>query len=95
MEPQYSAFADMLNKFHTAPMPIQALWLAALVLIAWRIASVTGQVAEEILRVLDRRDARRAPEYAIYREADGRWMLSVRGQARELTPEDVARLPPP
>ena len=38
MEPQYSAFADMLNKFHTAPMPIQALWLAALVLIAWRIA---------------------------------------------------------
>lgn len=95
MEPQYSAFADLLNKFHTAPMPIQALWLAALLLIGWHLASVAGRVLEEFLRILDRRDARRAAEYAIYREADGRWMLSVRGQARELTPEDVARLPPP
>jgi hypothetical protein len=96
MEPQYSAFADLLNKFHTAPMLIQALWLGTLTVVAWHLVSVAGRVLEEFLLILDRRDARRThAEYTIHREIDGRWILTVRGQIRELTLEDVARLPPP
>jgi len=49
----------------------------------------------EASRLLDCHDERRIrAKYAISCEADGRWLLSVRDHARELTPADVARPPP-
>jgi hypothetical protein len=61
----------------------------------WRANARWLLFTREALRLLDRRDERRIrAKYATYREADGRWLLSVRGHARERTPADVARLPP-
>jgi hypothetical protein len=85
-----------LNKFHSATPAIQALWLVVILLTVRHLASVIGRILETALRILALRAERPNPaEYAIYREPNGRWMLSIRGQRRELSPEDVARLAPP
>ena len=100
MEPSYSAFADLLNKFHTASPAIQALWLVVVGLVAGHAASVAGRVLAEALRLLDRRWARRDRTTGVlFQGPDGRWMLHADGEVRALTAaelaERVAGLPGP
>jgi hypothetical protein len=92
MEPSYSVWADLLNKFHTAPVAIQALWLVAASLTTMHAARVAGQVLMEALRIMGANRQGDA-DCTIYRMPDGRWVLLKRGEIRELTAEDVARLP--
>jgi hypothetical protein len=92
MEPSYSVWADLLNKFHTAPMAIQALWLVAVSLTTMHAAWVAGQVFMEALRIMGANRQGDA-DCAIYRMPDGRWMIFGRGEIRELAAEDIARLP--
>ncbi|MCB5173718.1 hypothetical protein [Microvirga lenta] len=96
MDQPYSAFADLLNKFHTSSDAIQALWLLAVPLTVLGTAYCVMRAIREIaLAVIDRRGAWQGePVYAIYRAPDGRWMLLSRGAVRELAHGDEAEREP-
>ncbi|MCB8819464.1 hypothetical protein LJD17_02780 [Microvirga rosea] len=91
MEPPYSVWADLLNKFHTAPTAIQALWLVVGWLTVRHVASVIGHVLLEVVRVIDRRGERRR---AISAPSGPEQALIKRGDVRALAQADPARLPP-
>ncbi|RDI58054.1 hypothetical protein [Microvirga subterranea] len=92
MEPQaYSAFADLLNKFHTSSEAIQALWLVAVPVtvlgVAWCLTQALRDVA---VALIDRRSiARGQVVHGIHEMPDGRIMLDLRGAVRELSREDT------
>jgi hypothetical protein len=86
MEPPYSVWADLLNKFHAAPVAIQALWLVVLAVAAMHVASVAGQVLREALRILEKRWARKGRTASVLFQApNGQWMLYTDGAVGELT----------
>ena len=95
MEPQaYSAFADLLNKFHTATPPIQALWLLV------GAATILGVAALALRTLRDIAAMRLAPRpegpkgllvYGVVRDEDGRWLVIRHGRA----PQPLDRAGPP
>jgi len=102
MEPQaYSAFADLLNKFHTAPAAIQALWLVVTPLTVVGTAYCLMRAVRDVaLALIDQRGAAQGrPVYAVWQAPDGRWMLYAPGAVRELPgetlPEPEDALPAP
>jgi hypothetical protein len=88
MEPQgYSAFADLLNKFHTATPPIQALWL---LVTSATILGVTGLVLRTLRDIAAMRTPPR-PEpsgsllvYGVVQDEDGRWHVIRHGNPPQL-----------
>lgn len=92
MDQPYSPWADWLDKFHTSPDWIQALWLVVVPLALVGIAFCVMRAVREItVAALDRRGmCQGRPVYAIYQAPDGRWLIYARGAVRELKPEDFA-----
>ena len=84
MEPPYSAFADLLNKFHTATPTIQALWLLVVP------ATVLG-VTWLVMRTLREIAAAKAPAqqggprsllvYGVVQDEGGGWHVIRHGHA--------------
>lgn len=96
MEPQdYSAFADLLNKFHTAAPAIQALWILAVP------ATILG-VSWLALRALRDIAAAKAPAlpeasgsllvYGVVQDEHGQWLVIRHGRAPQ--PLDWTNPPP-
>jgi hypothetical protein len=87
MEPSYSVVAAALSKFHTAPEGIQALWLLAGAATWLGSLVCLLRAATKIAALAVRRGkALGEPLHAIYRAPDGKLMLYVLGQVRELEP---------
>ncbi|WP_114945748.1 hypothetical protein [Microvirga calopogonii] len=93
MDPSYSVLADALSKFHASSDWIKALCLISLPAMMLGACYCLMQIFKEV--VLAFRSHGEAvhgnPLYAIYQTEDGRWMLYVRGEMRELKPEDFSR----
>ena len=99
MEPPYSAWADMLAKFHTSPEWIQALWLTVgpvtVLGVTWLVMRAVREIAV-LLAQPPRQEAWQGhPVCAIHRTADGRWMLSAHGAVWELKAGEQGGLPLP
>lgn len=96
MEPQdYSAFADLLNKFHNAAPAIQALWLLVVPATILGVAWLALRAAREIAASLAPR-AEPFPKnllvYGVVQDEHGRWHVIRHGHPPQ--PVDW-RNPPP
>ena len=95
MEPQaYSAFADLLNKFHTATPAIQALWLLVVPATVLGVAWLALRAVRDIAASLAPRagpSSRSLLVYGIVQDADGRWHVIRHGHA----PQPLDRRNPP
>jgi hypothetical protein len=83
MEPQdYSAFADLLNKFHTATPLIQALWL---LVVSAMILGVTGLAMRTLrdiaaMRTPSRRETSKSLlVYGVVQDEKGQWHVIRHG----------------
>jgi hypothetical protein len=94
MEPQYSAFADLLNKFHTSSDLIQALWLVAVpvtvVGVTWCLTRLLCDIAVAAMR--PRRESRNVLVYDVVQDAGGQWQVIRHGHAPK--PLDWTNPPP-
>jgi hypothetical protein len=93
MEPQdYSAFADLLSKFHTASEPIQALMIVAIATVA--ITSVwclTAPLRLGLSMLRERGEPRGQLAYGLYRDPQGRWLIYADAKVRAVDAGSVAR----
>jgi hypothetical protein len=97
MEPQtYSAFADLLSKFHTSSEWIQALWLIMVPAAVFSLAMSAVSLVRAILAALPMR--RREPSgeliYSIYRDRQG-GLLVYRHDRIPVAPEEALLIPRP
>ncbi|RDI58057.1 hypothetical protein DES45_106371 [Microvirga subterranea] len=100
MEPQaYSAFADLLNKFHTSSEAIQALWLllvpATILGIAWLVLRTLRDIAA--LRTPPPEAPKSLLVYGVAQDEDGRWLVIRHGAEpipldRSNPPRELAEL---
>jgi hypothetical protein len=81
MEPHYSAFADLLNKFQAVAPAIQALWLVAaagtVLGVTWLVMRGLRDIAAAI-----RRPGREAGDllvYGVVQDASGQWQVIRHG----------------
>jgi hypothetical protein len=79
MEPQdYSAFADLLSKFHTASEPIRALMIVAVVAMVLGVVWLVMRGVAEIFRSRRCRSAGRLV-LGVYQDPRGRFLLYREG----------------
>ncbi len=89
MEQSYSAWADWLNKFHTAPEIIQILWLTTMPVTILGAIYFVVRTARDITMALVRRGTLQAHLfYGIYRTMDGQWLVYAHGTITKLTLPD-------
>ncbi|WP_445503147.1 hypothetical protein [Microvirga sp. G4-2] len=91
MDQPYSFWADLLNKFHTAPELIQALWLMALSATALGVTWIVMRGLTQILSITSCRHWRGQLIYGVYQDDQGRWMID----RQDRKPEAIDRTNPP
>lgn len=80
MDQPYSAFADLLSKFHTSSEWIQALWLIA---VPATVLGLARCVADVLKAALTRRSPPPPPVVqGLLTHRDGHWLLGEGGEAR-------------
>lgn len=94
MDQPYSAVADFLNKFHTSPVIIQALWLLAVPVVVlgvtWFVMRGLRDIAVAVVH--PRSETRSLLVHGVVQDPDRRWYVIRTG--REPQPVDW-RNPPP
>lgn len=98
MDQPYSFGADLLDKFHTSPDWIQALWLVAPFLTTLGIAYLVTQVLREVLSSRRAESPRSENQqgsleghllYGIYKNVHGELTLYIHGKTESLSAEDL------
>ena len=81
MEPSYSVVADALNKFHTAPVIIQALWLLVVPVVVlgvtWPVMRGLRDIAVAVRR--PRPETESLLVYGVGQDASGQWHVIRHG----------------
>lgn len=94
MDQPYSAFADLLNRFHTSSDIIQALWLVAVPLtvvgVTWCLARVLRDITLAAMR--PRSGSGSLLVYGVVQDASGQWHVIRQGRAPK--PLDWTNPPP-
>jgi hypothetical protein len=97
MDQPYSAFADLLSKFHTAAIEIRALWLFIVLMLGlgmtWLVMRGLRDVAVAMRR--ERRPRQEATGlllYGVVQDRDGNWHVVRLGC--EPQPVDLKNPPP-
>jgi hypothetical protein len=93
MDQPYSAFADLLNKFHTSSEPIQILWLLVMLLmvvgVTWIVMWGLRDIAVALRR--PRSEVKNLLVYGVVQDASGQWHVIRHGS--EPKPLDWTNLP--
>ncbi|WP_244470447.1 hypothetical protein [Microvirga vignae] len=71
----YSFWADLLNKFHTAPELIQALWLIVMPATLLGLTWLVMRGLTQLVPMLSRRSWHGQLIYGVYQDGRGRWMI--------------------